>query len=482
MLKMKTKYALPMVLAGSVMLSGCWLDDDDDPATTSVRVLHASSDAPAVNVRVNGDVVVPGADYKQAAVLTPGAGLADIAVDGLLPGGATATVISADGVSLRADTNYDVIAVGKVGDETIEPLILTDDGARDDANSARLRVAHLSPDAQTAAGGPVDVYVTAFGDELPAEATFSFSFKESVGPLELMASDDYQIRVTPAGSDTVVYDSGEVALPAGSDLLIGAVDNTGANVALAESPSPISLVVLNGGDVAEIFDKDQGAGVRVVHASSDTGAVDILVGENPPLIPAPLTDITFGSVAPEAFLDGYAALPAGDTRIRVAESANNSTVAIDATLALVNGQGYTALAVGQFADIEALVEVDQVRSIATQASLRIVHASTAAGNVDIYLVPGTQDGIGNSAPALSDVPFKAVTDYLPIADGTYNVYIAPTGTGTPAITAEGVELNAGGVYTVVARDADAAEDPQSELGQLGLIVFDDFVQRPQDPQ
>ena len=44
---MKTKYALPMVLAGSVVLSGCWLDDDDDPATTSVRVLHASSDAPA---------------------------------------------------------------------------------------------------------------------------------------------------------------------------------------------------------------------------------------------------------------------------------------------------------------------------------------------------------------------------------------------------------------------------------------------------
>ena len=255
---MNTKYALPMVLAGSVMLSGCWLDDDDDPATTSVRVLHASSDAPAVNVRVNGDVVVPGADYKQAAVLAPSAGLADIAVDGLLPGGETVTVISADGVSLRSDTKYDVIAVGKVGDDTIEPLILADDGARDDANSARLRVVHLSPEAQTAAAGPVDVYVTASGDPLPAEATFSFSFKESVGPLELPASDDYQIRVTPAGSDTVVYDSGQIGLPAGSDLLVGAVDNTGAN----GDASPISLVVVNGSDVAEIFDVDQQSGVH----------------------------------------------------------------------------------------------------------------------------------------------------------------------------------------------------------------------------
>ncbi len=30
---MKAKYALPMVLAGSVMLSGCWLDDDDNGTT-----------------------------------------------------------------------------------------------------------------------------------------------------------------------------------------------------------------------------------------------------------------------------------------------------------------------------------------------------------------------------------------------------------------------------------------------------------------
>jgi uncharacterized surface protein with fasciclin (FAS1) repeats len=37
---MNTKYALPMVLAGSVMLSGCWLDDDDndsaDAATQTI--------------------------------------------------------------------------------------------------------------------------------------------------------------------------------------------------------------------------------------------------------------------------------------------------------------------------------------------------------------------------------------------------------------------------------------------------------------
>ncbi|MBW0148930.1 DUF4397 domain-containing protein [Marinobacter arenosus] len=463
---MNTRLALPLVVAGSVLLTGCF-DDDDDPTNTSVRVVHASSDAPAVNVRLNDDTVVAGADFKQAAVLTPRAGNASIAVDGVLPGGDTATVIEAD-AALRFDTSYDVIAVGKVGDQTIEPLILEDDGNRESADSVRLRVAHLSPDAQAAAAGPVDVYVTAAGADLPAEATFTFAFKESVGPLEVPAGD-YQIRVTPSGADTVVYDSGTVPLPAGADLLIGAVDNTGAN----GDAGPISLIVLNGGDVSEIYSQDQNAGVRVVHASSNAPNVDVFVDGQA----TALADIPFGSVAPEAVLDGYAALPAGERRIQVAAAGtglDGGLVVIDESPTLVNGQGYTALAVGQLENIEALVVEDQVRSIATQASLRLIHASTAAGNVDIYLVPGTQDGIGNSAPALSDVPFKAVTDYLAVAEGTYNVYIAPTGTGTAAITAEGVELSAGEVYTAVARDADPTNG-EPALTELGLILFDDFV-------
>lgn len=458
---MNTKYALPMVLAGSVMLSGCWLDDDDDPATTSVRVLHASSDAPAVNVRVNGDVVVPGADYKQAAVLTPGAGLADIAVDGLLPGGETATVISADGVSLRADTNYDVIAVGKVGDETIEPLILTDDGARDDANSARLRVAHLSPEAQTAAGGPVDVYVTASGDALPDEATFSFSFKESVGPLELPASDDYRIRVTAAGSDMVVFDSGQIGLPEGADLLVGAVDNTGAN----GDASSISLIVVNGGDVAEIFDVDQQSGVRVVHNSFVAGAVDVLLNDV-----VAVDDLAYPQAAPGSMLDNYAQVPVGTQNVKVTPFNDNATVAIEADLDFSAGVGYTVIANGLFADIEALVLTDTVRDIATQASVRVVHGSTLAGPVNVYLLPEGQTEVGNASPALSGVEFGQESGYLAVTPGAYNLVVTDPD-GNVAIGPAEVNLEASGIYTAIARDNDAFDGAD-------LILLDDFVMPP----
>lgn len=457
---MNRTYALPMVLAGSVLLAGCF-DDDDDPITTSVRVLHASSDAPAVNVRVNGDVVVAGADYKQAAVLKPSAGLADIAVDGLLPGGQTATVISADGVSLRSDTKYDVIAVGKVGDETIEPLILTDDGAREDADSARLRVVHLSPEAETAAGGAVDVYVTASGAPIPDEATFSFSFKGSVGPLELPASDDYQIRVTPADSDTVVYDSGQIGLPSGSDLLVGAVDNTGAN----GDASPISLIVVNGGTVSEIFDVDQQSGVRVVHNSSDAPDVDVLLNDE-----VAINDLAYPQVAPGATLDNYAQVPVGTQNVKVTPFNDNATVVINADLAFAAGTGYTVIANGLLADIEALVLTDTVRDIATQASVRVVHGSTLAGAVNVYLLPEGQTTVGNASPVLSGVEFGQESGYLAATPGIYNLVVTDAG-GNTAIGPLEVNLEASGIYTAIARDNDGFDGAD-------LILLDDFAMPP----
>lgn len=475
---MKIKYALPMVLAGSVALSGCWLDDDDDPATTSVRILHASSDAPAVNVLVNGDVVVPGADYKQAAVLAPSAGLADIAVDGLLPGGETVTVISAGGVSLRSDTKYDVIAVGKL--ENIEPLILTDDGERESADSVRLRVAHLSPVAQEAVDGPVEVYLTAAGDPLPEEASFSFSFKESVGPIEVPAGD-YQIRVAiPGETPTVVFDSGTVPLAAGSDLLVGAVDNTTPETTpdgeeTVNNNSPVSLIAVTGeGQVIELFDSAQQAGVRVVHNSSDAPPVAVLVDET-----VAIPSLAFPNVAPAAGTNSYAVIPDGSRNLKVSPAASENPVnsaVIDADVVFGQASAKTVIAVNLLDAIEPLVLEDSVRSIATQASLRVVHGAVEAGTVDVYLVPTAEGGAEATvlnaevnAPTLNDFEFKTNTGYLPVAAGDYVVFITDQD-GNELLKTGSVTLASGGVYTAIARLA-----PEDENNTAGLTLLDDFV-------
>lgn len=475
---MKTRLGLPMVLAGSVMLAGCF--DDDNPLKSSVRVIHASANAPAVDVVVNGSRVISGADYKQAAVLAPNAGQTDLAVDALLPGGETLRVIDEKDVSLRYDTKYDVIAVGLVGDEgqPLEPLVLTDDGVREDADSVRLRVAHLSPAAQKAVDGPVQVYLSVPGAKLDDDGVLSFSFeyKAVQDPIEVPAGN-YQVRVAiPGATPTVVYDSGAVPLAAGSDLLVGAVDNTSPETTEGGDNSPISLIaVTNGGDVIELYDTNQEAGVRVVHNSADTDPVQVLVNDS-----VAIESLAFPDTVPAVpVLNSYVDVPADTLNLKVALASSGMPVdeaVIDADVVFGKASAKTVVAVNTTANIEALVLDDSVRSIATQASLRVVHGAVEAGTVDVYLVPTAAGGAEATVlngevndPTLNDFEFKTNTGYLPVTAGDYVVFITDQD-GNELLKTGSVSLSAGGVYTAIARLA-----PADDSNVAGLTVLDDFV-------
>lgn len=469
---MNTKLTILMAAAGSLFLTGCF-DGDSGSKNTSVRVVHASSDAPAVNVRfgsggaLNTSPVVSGADYKQAAELTPRAGSSSLAIDGILPGGDTTTVIEAD-ASFRFDTHYDVIAVGKVGDSTISPLILEDDGSRDSSSSVRLRVAHLSPDAEAAAGGPVDVFVTAAGDPLPAAATFTFSFKESVGPLEVPAGD-YQIRVTPTGTTTVVYDSGSVPLPAGADLLIGAVDNT------VFGSSPVSLLVVNGADTSEILDAGTGVGIRAAHNSAPpTPDVDIYVNEDPDGSPA-AGGVAFGETVPASPATGsYVELATGSNRVAITAAGDTATAVIDETLDLANGDLRTLVAAGLSTDLELFAFSDDNRSVVTEARLRVLHGAVEAQSVDVFLVPTAAGGagatlIGNASPALDDFQYGTSSGYLSVAADDYVVFITTDDGATELYKSPSLTLSAGGVYTALARKEETVASVAT------VTLMDDFI-------
>lgn len=63
---MKRYLAIAPILAALIFTTGC--DDNDDvtlqPSQLALRVLHASPDAPKVNIVVDGDAVLEAVDYK----------------------------------------------------------------------------------------------------------------------------------------------------------------------------------------------------------------------------------------------------------------------------------------------------------------------------------------------------------------------------------------------------------------------------------
>lgn len=455
---MNSQY-LPAVLAAAVLaLAGCGSSSssgtpESDPPptqTSSVRIVHASADAPNVNILIDGDIAFEDVPFLAATALTElDSGDYDIQVDGRLPDGEVTTVIGPVTLALEADTQYNVLAIGDVGGEGIEALVLTQPANEIEAGNVRARIVHAAPGAPE-----VEVYVTAPGELSPDETPLgSFAFGGDLGPVEV-AAGDYQIRVAVPGDErTVVFDSGAVALPDGGDLLIAAVPNTGPG------DSPIVMLVADDSAAFTLLDIGTPATARVVHASPDAGSVDVLVDDN----------LAVANLAFPEFTD-YLPLAPGEYNIKVTPADNPGTVAIEADLELDVGTEYAIVAVGELgvATIDALVLVDDNRRVATAAKLRIVHGSPNAGPVDIY-VTGVGEAIDQAEPAIADFEFLAQTGYLNLAAGDYAVTVTAAGTTTPAIGPATIALVTGGVYTAVARDPLPGET------DFGLILLDDFV-------
>lgn len=422
------------------------------PANGFIRVTHASPDAPAVNILAGGEVLggLEGVDYQVASgwLEVPEATYA-VQVDAILPDSSVAAVINADLV-VEGDKTYDVIAVNTVSD--IGPLVIENDFAAVTDGNVRVQVVHAAPAAPM-----VDIYVTAPGDDLAAASPLATaSFMDFTGQVEVPAGD-YQIRITPAGDGTVVFDSGSLSLAAGADLLITATQNVGAG------DSPVELLVADGTESFTITDADAGSWLRVVHAVADAPAVDVIANNA----------VTLVDGAP--FLAGTDYLPvaAADYLIDVAADADNSVVVIDdAAVTLANGTIYTAVANNTLANQNIALDLitDMPRRLATAALVRIFHASPAAGDVDIYV---TADGnIADVEPTFAAVPFAspdlAETGYVQLAAGEYYVTVTVAGTKDAAIETGALTLEAANIYTAIAVDATGG----GLLPQL--ILLDDF--------
>ncbi|MDF2179996.1 CHRD domain-containing protein [Aliiglaciecola sp. CAU 1673] len=464
------------VCAIPVLLSGCWLDDDDNNTTapvpeppttptpdptpqTNVRITHAVADAPAVNILANGALLagLENVDYQvSSGWLTIDEGSYSIQVDARLPGQMTTPVIGPADLSFMGGKTYDVLAVGNVA--TIEPLIIENDETAVTAGNARVQVLHGAANAPM-----VDIYVTAPDAELQASAALAtLSFKEFSAQTEVPAGD-YRVRITPAGTLDVVFDSDTLTLPDGADLLVAATDNVGAG------DSPVTLLAIDSSGAGKVWDADGGAHLRVVHGVADAPAVDVLIN-NAATPTAPQLD---GLAFPDD--SGFLPVPAGTYLVDVVADADNSLVVIDdAELTLNQGQIATVIAHNALSDIALAVLDDDARPLATAAKVRIVHASPSAGEVDIYVT--ADDDISDDTPAFTAVPFSspvlATTGYVELAEGSYYVTVTGTGSKEAAIGPLMLDFSAGQVATAIALDAtDGGLPPQ-------VALFDDAQPEP----
>lgn len=157
-----------------------------------VRVAHLSSDAPNVDVYVNGEPVpaLTNVPYGTVSGYLPlPAGTQQVTV--YATGDTSAPVIDTP-VELAAGGAYTVAAVGLVSDASLTAQVYEDDVSAPAAGNGKVRVVHASPDA-----GPVDV-ATADGTYLVSGLSYP-----SASPYAQVPAGTYDVNVLAAGTGTV---------------------------------------------------------------------------------------------------------------------------------------------------------------------------------------------------------------------------------------------------------------------------------------
>ena len=155
------------------------------------------------------------------------------------------------------------------------------------------------------------------------------------------------------------------------------------------------------------------AAIRVIHLSPDAPAVDVYIdnGATPTI-----ENLAFGQTT------AYLSVDPGTYEFDVTATgtAIGSAVIADLSQTVEAGMSYTIAAIGELATIQALALVDDNTPVAGSAKVRIIHAATAVGEVDIWNITNP----GAATPIAMDVPFGAAGEMpIELPAGTYSVGI-----------------------------------------------------------
>jgi hypothetical protein len=174
------------------------------------------------------------------------------------------------------------------------------------------------------------------------------------------------------------------------------------------------------------------ARVRVIHASPDAPNVDVYANGNRVL-----------SNVPYKAASDYLSVPAGNYKFEVFAAGQTANPVLTIDAALQAGTDYTVVALDRVSQLKYRVFTDNnAAPAAGKAHVAVIHAGSDAPAVDV--------AVKNGPVLVSGIAFGEQQGPLPVDAGRYDLEVRPAGTSTVALPLNGVQLEAGKVYTFVA--------------------------------
>ncbi len=388
---------------------------DETETDATVRVVHASSGAPNIDVLVDGQAIIQDLAFGTATDYFP-------LPDGdhkvqVVPTGETADAALIDSdLNVDAGDAYIFVAMNRLNE--IEGKVFDVNVDDVEAGKARVRLIHASPDA-----GEVDVSVSG-GDELFGGVNFG-----DASDYTDVDAGTYSLDVKGEG-DRVLLTAQNLELADGNVYDIIALGQIADNT-LALLPL-VTIVTVPCSEALGLEGGEEDACIRVVHAAPGTSEADIFLNDSPIV-----QGLAFGTATE------FVVVPSGEDRnvqVTAAGGIPGDSDLLDDALTFDSRSAYEVVITGNPDDLEIkTAKLDLSPLPDGQARVRFIHASPDAEGVDVALADG---------PTLFEgVDYRDVTDNSTIDAGSYSLQLKKDDT---VVLAGDVEFTAGMVYDVIA--------------------------------
>lgn len=232
------------VVAGGAVVAATATGEQDE-GDASVRIVHASPDAPDVDVSIDDETVLEDVSFGTVSDyldLSEGTHTVTVTLSD-----DPEEVVYEDEFEVEAGESYTAAATGEVTEDaetSFEPVVLSDNATEPADDEAAVRLAHFSPDAPA-----VDVTVEESGDVLFEDVSFREATEYATVP-----EGDYTLEVRPATEDNdgdvvATFDVTAEGGTAYTAFAVGYVDTEAAGV-----DAPFDLAV--GTDMTADSDED----------------------------------------------------------------------------------------------------------------------------------------------------------------------------------------------------------------------------------
>lgn len=187
-----------------------------------VRFVHASPNAPVVDVVAGGKAVAQNLAYMQVTDYAPI--VPDTYKVEVFPTGTRENALIKKDVTVAAGKSYTALVIGML--ENIKPLLLVDDMTAPPAGQAKVRFVHVSPDAPA-----IDISIPASSLTLTRNLSFG-----TASPYITVTGGTYDVNVMPSGqSGNIVLVVNDVNVVAGNVYTVVIMGRVATNTLMSQT-------------------------------------------------------------------------------------------------------------------------------------------------------------------------------------------------------------------------------------------------------